>query len=175
MKNKAIFFDRDGVLNDAKIIDGKPHPPDNLLHTQITYGARDTLDTLQKMGYILLVVTNQPDVADGIKSKETEQEIENFIIESLPLDDYFSCIHKREDNCKCRKPNIGMFIQANEKYNIDFSRSWIVGDRWSDIKAGQNMGMKTIFIDHKYKEQKPYCPDFIVQDIGDIKEIIYAN
>ena len=76
------------------------------------------------------------------------------------MDDIFVCYHDDKDNCNCRKPKPGLLLQAIKKWNVDFKKSFIIGDRWRDIQAGEKIGCKTIFIDYKYKEKKPKNPDF---------------
>lgn len=173
--NKAVFLDRDGILNEVTIINGKPYPPKDLIHTSLIYGIREVLVSLQKMGYLLIVISNQPDFENGLTTKKTIDEINKFVIDSLPLDDLYVCYHNQESNCDCRKPRIGNFLKAKEKYDIDMSKSWMIGDRKSDIDAGINAGCKNIFVDYNYNEDRPKNSNFIIYNIKDIVEIIYAN
>lgn len=173
--NKCVFWDRDGTINYPTIIDGKSHPPDCIEHLQLVFGIRQLMDKICKMGYLNIVVTNQPDYSRGLQTKEEIEKINNAIIEYLPLDDLFTCFHDNSDNCECRKPKPGMLLQAKEKYNIDFSHSWMVGDFPSDIKAGKAVGCKTIFIEGNYKGTLTEQPNYTVKDIKDIEEIIYND
>lgn len=172
--NKAVFWDRDGVLNEVKIIDGLPHPPDCLEHLQLKFGIRQLMDKICKMGYLNICVTNQPDFSRGNTTKENIEKINQAILDYLPLDDLFVCYHDYKDNCFCRKPKHGLLIIASEKYNIDFYRSWMVGDRTKDMMAGRSAGCKTIFLDCNYSEPNfGIYNDYIIKDIKEIEEIIY--
>lgn len=173
--NKCIFWDRDGVVNYPIIIDGKSHPPDCVEHLKLVFGIRQLMEKTCKMGYLNIVVTNQPDFARGTQTKEEIEKINNAIIEYLPLDDLFVCYHDNEDNCECRKPKAGMLIEAKNKYNIDFSHSWMVGDSCKDIEAGKKVGCKTILISNEFRSLIPCVPDYVVKSIDEIEEIIYND
>lgn len=173
MTNKCIFLDRDGIINECEVIEGKPHPPQDLLHTNLVCGIREVLVSLQKMGYLLIIISNQPDVANKLIAKEKVEEINNFILDALPIDDMYVCYHNKESNCNCRKPKIGLLLDAQKKYNIDFSKSYFIGDRKCDIEAGKSARCKTIFVDYNYKEENPLYPDFTIYNVNDMKEIIY--
>lgn len=172
---KAVFFDRDGVVIEPKIINRKPYPVNNLGQVHIYCGMRDTMAILMKMGYLVFIITNQPDVSRKTQSIETVNEINQFLLDNLPIDDIFMCIHSDEDKCECRKPKPGLLLQAKEKYDIDFSKSFLIGDRWKDIDAGYAVGCTTILIDRNYKEKWSFNTDFVIKDISEILEVIYAN
>jgi len=155
---RAVFLDRDGVVNRAVIRDGKPFPPANLEELEITPGTESALQDLKKRGFKLIIVTNQPDVARGLTSQAAVEKINQALATSLPLDDVFVCYHSDENNCDCRKPKPGMLLEAAQKHNIDLSRSYMVGDRWRDIDAGHNAGCKTILVDSGYNERAPARP-----------------
>lgn len=158
MKNKAVFLDRDGVLNQAVVRDGKPHPPANAAELVLAPDAKSALQELKAHGFLLLVVTNQPDVAKGITTQAAVAEINRKLASELPLDDVFVCYHQDSDNCACRKPKPGMILDSARKHNVDLPESFMVGDRWRDIEAGQNAGCRTIFIDCGYEERQPARP-----------------
>ncbi len=155
---RAVFLDRDGVLNRSILRNGKPHPPASLAELEVTPGAKQALDSLKASGYKLLVVTNQPDIARGITTARTVEEINRRIACDLPVDDIFVCAHTDEDHCECRKPKPGMLKDASRRHNVDLASSFMVGDRWRDIEAGQNAGCRTILIDDGYKEREPARP-----------------
>ena len=155
---RAVFLDRDGVVNRAVIRDGKPFPPANLEELEITPGTESALQDLKKRGFKLIIVTNQPDVARGLTSQAAVEKINQVLATSLPLDDVFVCYHSDENNCDCRKPKPGMLLEAAQKHNIDLSRSYMVGDRWRDVDAGHNAGCKTILVDSGYNERAPARP-----------------
>jgi D-glycero-D-manno-heptose 1,7-bisphosphate phosphatase len=148
----AVFLDRDGVLNDAIIRDGKPYPPRTLGEFAITAGARASLDALKHEGFLLVVVTNQPDIARGIASREEVDAINAKLAASLPLDAIEICEHDDNQQCDCRKPKPGMMLRARQKLGIDLARSFMVGDRWRDIEAGRRVGCRTVLIGEGYGE-----------------------
>jgi D-glycero-D-manno-heptose 1,7-bisphosphate phosphatase len=173
MKNKAIFLDRDGVLNQSIIIDGKPYPPNSLNELIIPTDVLDALNKLKLAGFLLICVTNQPDVARNKSSKSSINEINEYLKKHLGLDEILVCFHDDQDNCLCRKPKPGLIIQACENFNIDLAQSFMIGDRWRDIDAGHNAGCKTILIQHQYQEQLPiYPPHFVTSHLYEAAEWI---
>ena len=156
--SRAVFLDRDGVLNRAVVRNGKPYPPASLAELEIAPGAKDALASLQKKGYKLLVVTNQPDISRGFTPRETVDEINRKLASILPLDDIFVCQHSDADDCNCRKPKPGLLQEAARRHNIDLASSFMVGDRWRDVEAGQSAGCRTILIDDGYEEKQPARP-----------------
>src|SRR5271155_3672097 len=154
----AIFLDRDGVLNRAVVRDGKPSPPPGVEELELLPEVASSLQDLKAHGFVLLVITNQPDVSRGTQTREAVEAIHHVLATSLPIDDIFVCYHDDADHCACRKPNPGMLLEAQRKHNIDLSRSFVVGDRWRDIDAGHAAGCKTILIDYGYGERKPAQP-----------------
>ena len=169
---RAVFLDRDGVINRAVVRDGKPYPPISLVELEILPGVHEALQKLHDANYILVVVTNQPDVARGTTKREDVELINNFLASQLPIDDFKTCYHDSRDKCGCRKPLPGALLEAAHDYDIDLSKSFMVGDRWRDVEAGAAAGCKTFFINYRYAEQKPDKPDFIVSSLLEAKKII---
>ena len=165
MINKAVFLDRDGVINRAVVRDKKPYPPDSVQELEILPDVPEALHLLKENGFLLIVVTNQPDVGRGTQKRETVEKIHSFLKNQLPLDDIYVCWHGQDGECDCRKPLPGMLFQAAEKYGIDLSQSFLVGDRWKDIEAGKLGGCKTVFIDYGYNEILRNEPDFQTNSI----------
>lgn len=168
--NKAIFFDRDGVLNKSVVKDGCPFPPSSLSELILTDSIEETCHCLRSLGYILIIITNQPDVARGKTSVEAVGEINEFLKKKLNLDSIYCCFHDDHDRCDCRKPLPGMLVQAQKKYDLDFESSYVIGDRWKDIQAGFIVGCKTIFIDYDYAEKK-IPSDFVIYSTKEIINI----
>ena len=158
VRNKAVFLDRDGVLNQAVVRNGKPYPPANAAELVLTPNAKEALQELKARGFLLLVVTNQPDVAKGITTRPAVEEINRKLASELPLDDVFVCYHQDSDRCDCRKPKPGMILNGAHQHNVDLAESFMVGDRWRDVEAGQNAGCRTVFIDGGYEERQPARP-----------------
>ena len=169
----AVFLDRDGVVNRAAVRDGRPYPPARLEDVQMLSGAISSLQRLAERGYVLIGITNQPDVARGTQSREVVESINAMILSRLPLREIFVCYHDNKDNCDCRKPKPGLILRAAEKYRLDLSQSWMVGDRWKDVAAGRAAGLKTIFVDYHYAETYEGVPaDFTVKDTLFLSDII---
>jgi D-glycero-D-manno-heptose 1,7-bisphosphate phosphatase len=169
----AVFLDRDGIMNRAVIHEGRPYPPIRLEEVEILSGSLISLPRLATSGYLLIGITNQPDVARGLQSSEVVNSINTLIQSNLPVREIFVCYHDDIDNCNCRKPKPGLILQAAEKYAIDITQSWMVGDRWKDIAAGQAAGLKTIFVDYQYNELYECVPaDFTVEDTSMVADVI---
>jgi D-glycero-D-manno-heptose 1,7-bisphosphate phosphatase len=154
----AVFLDRDGVLNEAIIRNGKPYPPRDLSQLVITSGAPEALAALKREGFLLIVVTNQPDVARGTASRADIDKINARLSRILPLDAIEVCEHDDNARCDCRKPKPGMILRAWQKFRVDLGSSFMVGDRWRDIEAGQRAGCRTILIGDGYGEAFPFAP-----------------
>jgi D-glycero-D-manno-heptose 1,7-bisphosphate phosphatase len=154
----AVFLDRDGVLNEAIIRNGRPHPPRDLSELVITQGACAALEELKRKGFLLIVVTNQPDIARGKVNRADVDEINAQLATRLPLDAIEVCEHDDKQQCDCRKPKPGMILRARERLGVDLAHSFVVGDRWRDIAAGQSAGCRTILIGDGYDETFPSAP-----------------
>ena len=152
---KAVFLDRDGVLNRAIVRDGKPYPPEGLEQMEIPPETAPALAELKQLGFLLLVVTNQPDVARGRQQRAEVEKIHAAIGRVLPIDEFFVCYHDDRDACSCRKPKPGLLLEAAGKYGIELRASYLIGDRWRDIDAGEAAGCATIWIDYGYRERGP--------------------
>lgn len=155
MSTKAVFLDSDGVLNTAIIKEGKPHAPTTLAELEIPLEVKPSLDRLKSAGYLLICVTNKPDIERGLMTQAEVDEIYTKIRHDLSLDDVFICYSENSD---CYKPKPGLILEATKKYDIDLSISFMIGDRWRDVGAGQNAPCKTIWIDRGYTERKPDPP-----------------
>jgi D-glycero-D-manno-heptose 1,7-bisphosphate phosphatase len=165
---RAVFLDRDGVLNEAVIRDGKPYPPATASEVRIVSGAPEAMATLKELGLSLIVVTNQPDVARGTQSGETVEAIHQRIGAALPVDDFLTCTHDDADGCACRKPKPGLILDGAARHGVDLRRSFMVGDRWRDIDAGHAAGCRTVWIDSGYRERGPSsAPDATVRSIAE--------
>lgn len=173
--SRAVFLDRDGVINRAIIRNGRPHPPVSLMELEILPGVNEALQELHDAEYLLVVVTNQPDVARGAAKMEEIESMNAYLLSQLPIDEFKTCYHDSADNCGCRKPLPGSLLEAAREHNIDLSKSFMVGDRWRDIEAGASAGCKTIFINYRYQEQQPDAPDFIVSSLFEAKKIILGE
>lgn len=172
---RAVFLDRDGVINKAVVREGKPYPPASLSEVEVLPGVKAALERLREAGYLLIVVTNQPDVARGTASKESVEEINAVLSAILPIDEFRTCYHDSSDQCDCRKPNPGALLLAAKAHGIDMRHSFMVGDRWRDVEAGQSAGCKTCFIDYGYAEKQPEKVDFRVTSLLEAAQIILGE
>jgi D-glycero-D-manno-heptose 1,7-bisphosphate phosphatase len=164
--NRAVFLDRDGVLTRALVRDGIAYAPVTPAEMEIDADAPAALARLKAAGFLLLVVTNQPDVARGITRLEDVEAMHATLRAALPLDAFFVCYHDNADACGCRKPQPGMLIAAAAEHGIDLASSFMVGDRWRDVDAGAAAGCRTVWIDRGYREQAPaHMPDARVDSL----------
>jgi D-glycero-D-manno-heptose 1,7-bisphosphate phosphatase len=172
---RAVFLDRDGVINRAVVRDGLPYGPDLVDELEILPGVKEALSRLRDAGFRLVVVTNQPDVARGTRRREEVEAMNAALAAALALDDIRVCYHDDADNCTCRKPKPGMLEDAARDAGLDLSRSFMVGDRWRDVGAGRRAGCTTIFIDHNYAERRPERPDAIVGSLPEAADWILSD
>jgi len=149
---RAVFLDRDGVINLTLVRKGRPYPPSGLEEIEILPGVLEALRRLRAAGFRLVVVTNQPDVARGRQTRKAVEAINAALKARLPLDEFRVCYHDDADGCLCRKPAPGMLLDAAKDADLDLSKSFIVGDRWRDIEAGRRAGCTTVLIDYHYAE-----------------------
>jgi len=168
----AVFLDRDGVLNEAIVRDGKPYPPASAAEVKIIPDAAAALARLKARGLPLIVVTNQPDVARGTQSIAAVEAINDRLRRELPIDDFLTCAHDDGDGCACRKPKPGLILEGAARHGADPARSFVVGDRWRDIEAGKNAGCRTVWIDRGYRERSPEAPDARVGSVTEAVEWI---
>ncbi len=152
---RAVFLDRDGVLNRAIVRDGLPYSPKTVDELSIYAEAAGALARLKEAGFLLIVVTNQPEVSRGTVSRAAVEAMNAAVAERLPVDDFFVCWHDDADACACRKPRPGLLLDAAARHGIDLGRSFLVGDRWRDLDAGAAAGCRTILIDHQYRDRQP--------------------
>ncbi len=170
---RAVFLDRDGVLNEAIVRDGKPYPPAGLHQLKLVPGAAPALQRLKQASFLLIVVTNQPDVARGTQTREGVERLHAAIAAALPLDAFYVCWHDDRAGCACRKPKPGLLLEAASRYAIDLRRSFLIGDRWRDIEAGTAAGCRTVQIDRGYNEKSPQsAPDCHAASLTDAVEWI---
>lgn len=169
---RCVFLDRDGVINKSVVRNGRPYPPATVQETVLTEGIAEALAILKARGFLLVVVTNQPDVARGTTSAAEVEKIHNYLRSQLPLDSIRSCFHDDSDNCACRKPRPGLLFSAASEMNIDLKTSFLVGDRWRDIDAGKSAGCTTIFVDYGYQERLREVPDHVVRSPAEMTNFI---
>jgi len=171
---RAVFLDRDGVINRALERDGQPQSPASLSEFEILPGVTDACTKLKQAGFLLVVATNQPDVGRGTLKREIVEMIHAEMCRLLPIDRVEVCYHpgKGASNCDCRKPMPGMLLRAARELGIDLAQSWMVGDRWRDVDCGHAAGCRTIFIDRGYAEELRQKPHFSAGNLAEAAGII---
>jgi D-glycero-D-manno-heptose 1,7-bisphosphate phosphatase len=163
---RAVFLDRDGVLNEPVVRDGQPYPPASPEEVIVCDGAPAALHELRALGFALVCVTNQPDVARGTTNRALVDAINARLMDALPLDAVFVCPHDEADDCECRKPKPGLIFQAATQLDLDVRGSYLVGDRWRDIEAGAAAKCRTLLVDRGYRERaSSVAPNASVPDI----------
>ncbi len=155
---RAVFLDRDGVVNRAFSRGGRPYPPDDLDALEVLPGVPEALAGLRAAGFLNVIVTNQPDVRTGKQTRDMVDRMHTALLDALDIDAIEACFHVDADDCDCRKPKPGMLLAAAQRLGIDLASSFLVGDRWRDIEAGQAAGCTSFFIDYGYEERRPVPP-----------------
>ena len=169
---RAVFLDRDGVINKSMTRNGLPFAPTSFTDFEILPGVAEALLLFRHTGYLNIVVTNQPDIKTGKQSPEVLRMMHERLVNELALDDILVCPHTDEDECSCRKPNPGMLVEAAVRFQISLGESWMIGDRWRDIAAGQAAGCRCIFVDHGYVERQPEQPFNCVGSLREAAAVI---
>ena len=171
----AVFLDRDGVLNEVDVRDGTPHPPSGVEHLRVLPGVVEACYRLRELGFALVVVTNQPDIARGKQTRDEVDRLHDVLRARLPLDDIVVCAHDDADDCPCRKPRPGMILDAAARLDLDLAESVCVGDRWRDVEAGKRAGVMAIFVDRGYGERRPTDADATVASLPEAVEVIESQ
>jgi D-glycero-D-manno-heptose 1,7-bisphosphate phosphatase len=164
---RGVFLDRDGVLIRTHVIGAKPYaitPSDPVV---LVPGVREACAALSRAGFLLVMVTNQPDVSRGVTTRAFVDEVNAFLAGELGLADIRVCFHDDADRCECRKPKPGLITAAAAAHGIDLKHSAMVGDRWRDIEAGVRAGCRTVLIGDGYGERLAHEPDFRASSLAD--------
>jgi len=170
---RAVFLDRDGVLNENTLVDGEPSSPRTIAELSIPPDVKPGLQNLRRAGFLLVCVTNQPGVRRGTHSRGEIEAIHARMMAELALDDVRVCWHDDADGCECRKPKPGLLLAAARAHRIDLGASFIVGDRWRDIEAGQAAGCRTVWLRGPHSDREPRLPaDFVARDFAAAAEWI---
>ena len=179
IRRRAVFLDRDGVLNRPVVHEGLPFPPARVDEIELYPDAVHGCAQLKEAGFLLIVVTNQPDVGRGTQSREIVEAMHASLRAAIPfLDGIEVCFHagaSHGEPCDCRKPKPGMLLRAATAYAIDLKESFLIGDRWRDVDGAHAAGCCAIFIDHGYREALREKPEFTVSNFGEaVKTVLNA-
>ncbi len=145
-QRRAVFLDRDGVLNRVVWRDGKPASPRRPEELQIIPGVEAALRDLKAAGFLLFGVTNQPDVRRGLMTNGQLDVLHAILDDALPLDEIAACRHDDRDGCGCRKPKAGLLLDLAQRFDVDLQRSWMVGDRDRDTTCGRAAGVGDLLL-----------------------------
>jgi D-glycero-D-manno-heptose 1,7-bisphosphate phosphatase len=168
----AVFLDRDGVIVIPEFRDRRSFAPRRLEDFRLYPEAAASLQRLKRAGFLLAVVTNQPDVGNGLISRSEVDAMHATMTRELPVDAVKACFHRQDEHCDCRKPKPGMILEAARELGINLEKSFMVGDRNSDVEAGRAAGCTTVFIDLGYAEPAPDGPDYVVRSIAEAADVI---
>ena len=172
---RAVFLDRDGVISRSFTRNGKPFAPTTLAEFEILTGAAAAIAALKNAGFHVIVVTNQPDVGAGKTPREVVEAMNQRLRQECPVDDVRVCYHTEADACDCRKPKPGLLVAAARDWAVDLRQSYMVGDRWRDIVAGQAAGCRTVLVDCGYAEKQAENPDIVVKTLPEAVEKILSE
>jgi D-glycero-D-manno-heptose 1,7-bisphosphate phosphatase len=164
---KAIFLDRDGVINQTVFKMGKPRAPYNLEEFKFIPGVEEAVRKFKDRGYLIIVVTNQADAARGWVKKKQVDLVNEHVRFNLHVDSIKVCFHTEFDTCLCRKPKPGMLLEAAAEFDIDLNSSYMVGDRMIDVEAGVTAGCTSILVgpgDETGSSTEPHhvCEDLLM-------------
>ena len=171
----AVFLDRDGVLIESTTIDGVPQSEHNLDSVHLIDGVAEACDRLHRAGVLLIVVTNQPDIARGKVTHAAVDNVHRWLGCQLALDAILTCPHDDHDRCQCRKPRPGLILDGLARFQADPDRSAMVGDRWRDIAAGRAAQVATVFVDRHLPEPQPTEPGLTVGALVDAVPFLLAR
>lgn len=173
---RAVFLDRDGVLNEAVIVDGQPKAPLTAAEVVIPGDAHASLERMREAGFLLIVVTNQPDIPRGRMTWENLHAVNSRLRDVLPLDDIRVCAHDDHHDCPCRKPRPGLLTAAARDHGVELAESFLIGDRWKDVAAGQAAGCRTVWLNAGYEEPVPDPPaDCTTRTLTDATDWLLAQ
>lgn len=164
---RAVFLDRDGVINANVEREGRAVAPTTLAEFQLLPGVAEAVERLKAAQFLVIVFTNQPDVRTGRTSEAVVQAMHAELRKHVAVDEIRACFHVDADGCHCRKPKPGMILDAAQEHGIDLAASYVVGDRWRDIEAGRNAGCLPILVDNGYTQDGPMRPAAIVSSLQD--------
>jgi len=181
--SRAVFLDRDGVLNAVRMVDGAAHSPRALDEFTVLDGVPEAIRELRSAGWLTVVVTNQPDVARGLLDAATLAAMHKRLNDEAGVDLIEACLHDGLQGCDCRKPLPGMLTRVAERRGLDLTDCWMVGDRWVDLAAGRAAGTRCLLVERPWTwlgtsagSPKPDLePDATVVDVAEAARLILTE
>jgi D-glycero-D-manno-heptose 1,7-bisphosphate phosphatase len=170
--NRALFLDRDGVIDEVVFRAGEWGAPLEPSQVKVLPGVREALKLAANNGWLIFVVSNQPDAAKGKTTMESLRAVHEKLLKDLggvPIKEFFYCFHRAEDHCSCRKPQPTLVLEAAKKYDVNVYDSWFVGDVDTDIECGHRAGTKTALIEYRHTKPRRGAqkPDWVGRDLSD--------
>jgi len=183
IRRPAVFLDRDGVLNEVAVENDTPRSPRSAEELHVVANAAEELSRLRHAGYLLVVVSNQPDIARGLVTASAVQGMHAKLEAALPVDAVYFCPHDTTDRCNCRKPEPGMLLTAERDHSLALDASWLIGDRWVDIAAAHSAKVRSVLIDRPWSWEPTSSgapppglePDERVADLSAAVAVILAD
>ena len=172
-RRRAVFLDRDGVLAEPLVRGDRAYAPLSLEQFRVTAGVAEDVARLRRRGLVCIVVTNQPELARGLLDPAVLEEMHGRLRTQTAVDDIYVCPHDPADGCRCHKPKPGLLEAAAAQHAIDLPRSFLVGDRWRDIGAGEAVGCHTILIARPYSACER--ADARVATLGEAVDVILSR
>jgi D-glycero-D-manno-heptose 1,7-bisphosphate phosphatase len=176
---RAVFLDRDGVLNRPIVRNGRPYPPTRLEEFQLYEDAQDGCARLKAAQFLLVVITNQPDVGRGKQTTTIVESMHKQLRGALPQIDHIEvCYHAGSsygEPCHCRKPRPGMIERAVSILNINLKGSYVVGDRWRDVDCAHAANCPAVFLDRGYDEALHEVPDFKAASFAEAVDVLLRD
>jgi D-glycero-D-manno-heptose 1,7-bisphosphate phosphatase len=170
---RGVFLDRDGVINEVVVRDGKPASPRSVSEFRFCDGVVDALQRLSRAGLRLFVVTNQPDLTRGLLTPAVVEEINRILLTRLPIESVSVCPHDDADGCACRKPKPGLVHELVARAGIDLAQSFVIGDSWKDMEAGRRAGCRTILLRRPYNAG--VAADIVLEGLSEAVDLILGE
>jgi D-glycero-D-manno-heptose 1,7-bisphosphate phosphatase len=180
---RAVFLDRDGVLNAIRYEGETPASPRTSDEFHVLPFAGAAVQVLRALGFVVVVITNQPDLARGKLNWTDLDAMHRKLFDEVEIDRIEVCPHSGHEGCDCRKPRPGMINRAADDVGIDLASSWTIGDRWVDIAAGKAAGTRTLLVEYAHSWSAnssgvPHAslrPNGVVADLNEAAITIATN
>jgi D-glycero-D-manno-heptose 1,7-bisphosphate phosphatase len=161
---QCVFLERDGILTHPVVVGRNQRSPLTLREFVVRTEVSPLLHELKAAGFLLIVITNQPELSQGSLSRRELDAMHQLLLRTFALDDILVCPHEEMERCSCRKPKAGLLIEAAHKWRLDLSRSFVVSDKWQDAEAARRAGVTSLMLDSPWLG--PGHHDFVLPDLA---------